>query len=62
MNTPKNPASHEPTLPRSDRAQPGDVVGIENDGKTTHLGESRKDENERLRDAEKDAAKERQSR
>jgi hypothetical protein len=62
MQNQNNPRTDKPILPGTDRAQPGDVVGIENDGKTTHLGESRKDENERLRDAEKDAAKERQSR
>jgi hypothetical protein len=36
---------------RSDRAQPGDVLGIENDGKTTNLGDDAEDENEDLEDA-----------
>ena len=34
------------------RAQPGDVLGIEPDGETTHLGETREDEDERREDAE----------
>jgi hypothetical protein len=42
---------------KHDRAQPGDVVGIERDGKRTHLGETRKDENERVREAREEAAK-----
>jgi hypothetical protein len=39
-----------------DRAQPGDVLGVERGGETTSLGETARDERERLRDAEKDAA------
>lgn len=42
--------------PASDRAQPGDVLGIETDGETTELGDTREDEDERRRDAE-DAAR-----
>lgn len=38
-----------------ERAQPGDVVGIEEDGKVTELGDTREDEEERLRDAEEKA-------
>ena len=34
------------------RAQPGDVLGIEEDGERTHLSETREDEDERRRDAE----------
>jgi len=44
--------------PIDERAQPGDVLGIEEDGATTHLGEDAEDENERLQDAEEEAAKE----
>ena len=41
------------------RAQPGDVIGIETDGETTELGDTRKDEDDRREDAEKAARKER---
>jgi len=41
-----------------DRAQPGDVLGIENDGKTTELGDTREDEREKKQDAEEDVAEE----
>jgi hypothetical protein len=41
------------------RAQPGDVVGVETGGETTHIGDTAKDENDRRRDAEKSAAKSR---
>jgi hypothetical protein len=41
------------------RAQPGDVLGIETGGEQTHVGETTGDENERRRDAEKAAAKQR---
>lgn len=36
----------------TDRAQPGDVLGIERDGERTHLGEDREDEDARREDAE----------
>jgi len=39
------------------RAQPGDVLGIETGGEETHIGETTEDENDRRRDAERDAAK-----
>jgi len=39
------------------RAQPGDVIGIETGGESTHVGETSEDEDNRRRDAEKDAAK-----
>ena len=39
--------------PAEDRAQPGDVLGVESDGETTHLGETREDEDERREAAEK---------
>lgn len=41
------------------RAQPGDVVGIETGGERTHIGDTKESENERRRDAEKDASKQR---
>lgn len=37
-----------------DRAQPGDVLGIERDGERTHLGEDREDEDKRREDAEEE--------
>lgn len=37
------------------RAQPGDVLGIEQDGERTHLGDTREDEDERRDDAEEAA-------
>ena len=40
------------------RAQPGDVLGIEQDGERTHLGETREDEDERREDAEEEAVDE----
>lgn len=40
-----------------DRAQPGDVLGIERDGETTELGDTPRAERDRLVDAEEDAAK-----
>ncbi len=50
-----------PRVPRDrmdrpgERAQPGDVMGIEEDGKVTELGDTPEDEEERLRDAEEKA-------
>lgn len=38
----------------TDRAQPGDVLGIERDGERTHLGEDAEDEDARREDAEDD--------
>jgi hypothetical protein len=46
-----------PIQPEDDRAQPGDVLGIETDGEQTHLGDTREDEDERREDAEEDARK-----
>jgi peptide subunit release factor RF-3 len=43
--------------PHSERAQPGDVIGIESDGETTELGDTAEDEDERRREAEDDARK-----
>jgi hypothetical protein len=41
--------------PDKERAQPGDILGIERGGETTSLGETEEDEDERRRDSEKDA-------
>lgn len=38
----------------TDRAQPGDVLGIERDGERTHLGEDAEDEDARREDAEEE--------
>jgi len=40
----------------TDRAQPGNVLGLEHDGKTTHLGDDAEDENEELEDTEEEIA------
>lgn len=40
--------------PIDERAQPGDVLGIEHDGETTQLGDTAEDEDDRLRDAEEE--------
>jgi hypothetical protein len=44
--------------PDKERAQPGDILGIERGGETTSLGDTEEDEDERRRDAEKEASKE----
>jgi hypothetical protein len=41
--------------PRTERAQPGDVLGIERGGETTRLGETAEDEDKRREAAERDA-------
>lgn len=38
--------------PERERAQPGDVLGIERGGETTSLGDDEEDEDERRREAE----------
>ena len=43
--------------PDKERAQPGDILGIERGGETTSLGDTEEDEDERRRDAEKEAPK-----
>jgi hypothetical protein len=40
--------------PEKERAQPGDVLGIERGGETTSLGETEEHEDERRRDAERE--------
>ena len=44
----------DPRTSRGDRAQPGDVLGVETEGKRTHLGDDAEDENEELEDAEEE--------
>lgn len=44
--------------PIDERAQPGDVLGIEHDGEVTQLGDTAEDEDDRLSEAEEEAAKE----
>ena len=39
--------------PETERAQPGDVLGIEREGETTTLGDTEDDEDKRRHDAEK---------
>ena len=39
------------------RARPGDVIGLDEGGERTYLGDTSEDENERRGDAERDAAK-----
>jgi hypothetical protein len=41
--------------PDDERAQPGDVIGIETEGEITELGDTAEDEDARRRAAEKDA-------
>lgn len=55
---PKTPPDPVPDN-ADDRAQPGDVLGIERDGETTELGDTREDEDERREDAEEAARAER---
>ncbi len=51
MNPKPNDRDRLPTPP-DDRAQPGDVLGVERDGERTHLGETREDEDKRREEAE----------
>ncbi len=50
-NRKTNPTPRETS---GDRAQPGDVLGLDTDGKRTHLGDDAEDENEELEDAEEE--------
>jgi hypothetical protein len=43
--------------PDAVRAQPGDVVGIERGGETTELGDTAESEDERRREAQREARK-----
>ena len=49
--------SGEPSPHYGGRAQPGDVLGIETGGESTAIGDTAEDENERRRDAIKNAPK-----
>jgi hypothetical protein len=53
-----NPTPPNSTWPDPDRerAQPGDVLGIERGGETTSLGDTEEEEDRRRRDLEKEAA------
>ena len=55
MANPTDPNSNWPD-PDRERAQPGDVLGIERGGETTSLGDTEEEEDRRRRDAEKEAA------
>ncbi len=52
-------SSSNSTASGSDRAQPGDVLGLDQDGKRTHLGDDAEDEDEELEDAEDEISEER---
>jgi len=51
MANPTDPKANWPD-PDIERAQPGDVLGIERGGETTSLGETDEDENTRRQEAE----------
>jgi hypothetical protein len=55
MADPTNPNANWPD-PDIERAQPGDVLGIERGGETTSLGDTEQDEDRRRRDALTDPA------
>ena len=55
MADPTNPNPNWPDADR-ERAQPGDVLGIERGGETTNLGDTEEDEDSRRKDAEREAA------
>jgi hypothetical protein len=58
MADPTNPNPNNWPDPDSERAQPGDVLGIERGGETTNLGDTEEDEDTRRRQAEDDVAEE----
>jgi hypothetical protein len=49
-----DPPVRKPMRSGDGRAQPGDVLGIENDGETTELGDTQEDEDERREGLEED--------
>ncbi len=55
MANPTIPNANWPD-PDRERAQPGDVLGIERGGESTSLGDTEEDEDRRRRDLEKEAA------
>ena len=56
MANPTNPNDNWPD-PDQERAQPGDILGIERGGETTSLGDTEQDEDHRRHEAEEEAAK-----
>ena len=54
MANPTNPNADWPD-PDAERAQPGDVLGIERGGETTSLGDTEDDEDRRRRAFEEEA-------
>ena len=57
MANPTNPNADLPD-PDTERAQPGDVLGIERGGETTSLGDTEEDEDRRRRGLEDEAVDE----
>jgi hypothetical protein len=55
MANPTNPNADWPD-PDTERAQPGDVLGIERGGETTSLGDTEEDEEDRRRRGLEDEA------
>jgi hypothetical protein len=55
MANPTNPNADWPD-PDGERAQPGDVLGIERGGETTSLGDTEEAEDRRRRELEDEAA------
>ncbi len=51
-NTDPKKTDHPRRETGDDRAQPGDVLGIERDGETTGIGDTREDEDKRREQAE----------
>ena len=49
-----DPTSSEDLRDPSDRAQPGDVLGVETEGKRTNLGDDAEDEDEELAETEEE--------
>ena len=54
MANPTNPKENWPD-PDKERAQPGDILGIERGGETTSLGDTEEEEDRRRRTAEEEA-------
>jgi hypothetical protein len=59
MTNPTNPNVNWPD-PDKERAQPGDVLGIERGGETTSLGDTEQEEDRRRKEAEDKAADDRE--
>ena len=55
MANPTNPNSNWPD-PDKERAQPGDILGIERGGETTSLGDTEEEEDRRRKESEGEAA------